>query len=345
MYVTRDSREARTIADPVPVQIRKDTRLDTMVLERFPGDDLDNAQRLWRYMDFEQFVHMVATKSLWLAPLSSMEDKREGNWIELQATRYKDRFDQAYDYAARQTVVSCWVAADEESLPMWDAHTRPETGVAISTDVYSLIATLAGSKITNDAFYLMRVEYRDEPEEIILQPPITFSPIECAKYKAKDFEYENEVRIVYSRSPLHAVKEMGIAMRVKPGEGTHEIVKKIADLPIPTQDDRLRDGVCLMEYVGEGEGTHRFIPIPDSPSVFDPETGPPAAGTSITIKSIGALTKCGVYVSPRGAPWMHATVQSVLAAYNCGSRVHRSALSKHLQPPPIERFGHAIEYS
>ena len=59
-----------------------------MVLQKY-ADDLDDSLRLWRYMNFDQFVHILATEKLWLAPLSGMEDQREGEWIEgrLPSTR------------------------------------------------------------------------------------------------------------------------------------------------------------------------------------------------------------------------------------------------------------------
>ena len=56
-----------------------------MVLRKY-DKDLDDSQPLWRYMSFDQFVHILATRTLWLAPLSSMEDKREGEWIDVQVS-------------------------------------------------------------------------------------------------------------------------------------------------------------------------------------------------------------------------------------------------------------------
>ena len=93
-----------------------------MVLSKYEEDALDGFLCLWRYMSFDRFVHLVATESLWLAPLSSMEDKREGKWIDVQAAKFQDRVQQGFDHAAAQTVVSSWIAADEELLPMWDSY-------------------------------------------------------------------------------------------------------------------------------------------------------------------------------------------------------------------------------
>ena len=51
----------------------------------------------------------------------------------------RTEYSRAYDYAAAQTVVSSWVAANEELLHMWNSYAPADTGIAISTDVYSLI--------------------------------------------------------------------------------------------------------------------------------------------------------------------------------------------------------------
>ena len=202
-----------------------------MILRQWHTDDLGESQRVWRYMNFVQFVNILATESLWLAPLSSMQDKREGNWFILDASKHTEAFLRSYEYAASQTVVSCWIAADDESLPMWDAHARGEAGVAISTDVRNLTRTLSGSSLQGDVFALMRVEYSDCPRNIRLQPPTVFDPVECAKYKANDFSHEREVRIVYSRSALHAAKGSILDYSSVPkAEGTSIRIRSLAAL-------------------------------------------------------------------------------------------------------------------
>ena len=260
--------------------------LDRMVLRKL-DDELDDSLRIQRYMNLDQFVHMLATELLWLAPLSSMEDNREGNWIKLNATRFEESFRQHYQYAADQTVISCWAASDRELLPMWDAYTNPSTGIAVSTDIYSLLRTLAGSSITDDVFTLMKVEYSDKPKDICLDPPTVFEPVLCAKYKSSDFRHEREIRVAYSRSALHAAQ---------------------------------RD---VLSY----------------------SSVPAAQGTYIRIRSLHALMKFGVYVSPRAAPWLYDTVQSIVSTYGHDPAiVHRSALSGHFEAPAIQPFQHNIQH-
>ena len=62
--------------------------------------------------------------------------------------------------------------------------------------------------------------------------------------------------------------------------------------------------------------------------VLDYSSVLPATGTYIRIKSIRALMKNGVYISPRANPWMIETVKSVMCTYGYETPlVRRSALS------------------
>ena len=311
-----------------------------MVLRKY-DKDLDDSQPLWRYMSFDQFVHILATRTLWLAPLSSMEDKREGEWIDVQISPPDASIQESFEYAAVQTVISSWVAVDEESLPLWNSHAPSDTGVAISTTVHSLIRALAGHSIRNDFFYLVRVEYCDQPQTIHVKRSKSYDPVLCAKYKSSDFRYENEVRIVYSRSGLLAVTTPGVPIPAEPGKGTHILIKKIADHPIS------QDEIWLLRPVAPGKGTHTCKPIlPDGiVGVIDYSSVPPATGTYIRVTSIPALMINGVYVSPRANRWAVETVKSLMTTYgHDSSLVQNSALSYLFEtatPPPFE---HKITY-
>ena len=223
-----------------------------MVLRKY-NDDLDalgDSLRLWRYMSFDKFVHLLATETLWLAPLSSMEDKREGKWIDVQTSGYQDQYqDRAHQnvihcfkHAETQTVVSSWIAVEEELLPMWNFYASTDTGIAISTDVHSLLSTLSGKVLKDAAFFLMRVEYCDEPHPILVTPGV-FSPF-CAKYKSSDFQHENEVRVVYMPSmgttstpstsggyfkinSIHALAKYGVVVSPRANPWWVETVKSV----------------------------------------------------------------------------------------------------------------------
>ena len=294
-------------------------------------------------MGFDRFVHLLATEKLWLAPLARMEDKREGTWIDVQASGFPDRIQQSFEFAAAQTVVSSWIAADEELLPIWDSYAPADTGIAISTDVYSLIRTLAGSSIRDDAFYLMRVEYCDRPQPIPVTTMEPFWPPICAKYKSRDFRHENEVRVVYSRSPQLAVLDVGVPIPAEPGQGTHVPIKKLADRPTTPRTE-----MWTLKRTESGKGTHTYLPIPlpdGGVGVIDYASVDDAPGTYIEIKSLTALAKHGVYVSPRANPWIIESVKSVMRTYGHNPTLARpSALTHLFQVTALPPFKHNITY-
>ena len=309
-----------------------------MVLRKHDeGDALDDSLCLWRYMSFDRFVHLVATETLWLAPLSSMEDKREGEWIDVQASKFQNGVQQGYDHAAAQTVVSSWIAAaDEELLGMWNSYAPADTGIAISTDVYSLLRTLAGTSLKNDMFYLMRVEYCDQPRTIPVAIPGSYDPLLCAKYKSSDFQYENEVRVVYGRLLLSDMVTAGVPILAAPGKGTHVLVKQVPVKRVPGLPE-----IWFMRAVEPGSGTHTCIPtLPDGvEGVLPYDLVPPTSGTYIKIKSIHALAKNGVVVSPRANPWMVETVKSVMGNYGHDPALVRpSALTPNFETPSAPPF-------
>ena len=313
-----------------------------MVLRKY-GEGLEDSLRLWRYMSFDRLVHLLATETLWLAPLSGMEDKREGTWIDVQASKFQDRVQQGYDHAAAQTVVSSWIAANEELLHMWNSYAPEDAGIAISTDVYSMIRTLAGSSIRDDVFYLMRVEYCDQPHNIPVTIPGTFWPPICAKYKSRDFRYENEVRVVYSRTSLLAKVDVGVPIQAEPGKGTHIPIKKMLDLPTTPKAE-----IWTLKPTEPGKGTHTYrpIPLPDGvEGVVDYSSVDCAPGTCVKIKSIRAFMKNGVFVSPRASPWMIETVKSVMQKYGHDpSLVRKSALTHLFETQTEPPFEHNISY-
>lgn len=194
-----------------------------MVLTRYPDDykvglpnELPDGLRLWRYMSFEQFAHILASGSLWLAALRDMEDRREGTWIKLSAngppgvdiSAAEATLAAAFDYAAEQTYISSWIAAADEQLAMWNTYAPGRSGVAVATDVRGLLDALGGPGIIeNDAFMLMKVRYHAQPRSVAVQIPGAVNPLVWPQHKSSDFEFENEVRVVYSRSDLVAADQ------------------------------------------------------------------------------------------------------------------------------------------
>ena len=189
----------------------------------------------------------------------------------------------------------------------------------------------------------MRVEYCDQPHPVPVAIPGAYDPLVCAKYKSRDFRFENEVRVVYSRSAQLAVLDVGVPIQAEPGKGTHIPIKKVSDLPTTPSAE-----IWMLRPSEPGKGTHTYrpIPLPDgAKGVIDYSSVDHAPGTYVKIKSIHAFMKNGVYVSPRAGPWMMETVKSVMRTYgHAPSLVRRSAFTHLFEtetPPP---FQHNVTY-
>ena len=146
---------------------------------------------LWRYMELDQLVGLLATGRLWLSCMTAMEDQTEGLHFDsdldteiLIAQRYRI-----------ESPMSCWSASTEESLPMWKSYTGA-AGVVLRSDVNSMRKSLGDQDHDNVFLGVVRyVENRVPLSRVIDEAPHqVFS--DALFYKDSAFSYENEVRLV-----------------------------------------------------------------------------------------------------------------------------------------------------
>ena len=134
----------------------------------------------------------------------------------------------------------------------------------------------------------------------------------------------------------------GVPILAAPGKGTHVLVKEVPVKRVPGLPE-----IWFMRAVEPGSGTHTCIPtLPDGvEGVLPYDLVPPTSGTYIKIKSIHALAKNGVVVSPRANPWMVETVKSVMGNYGHDPALVRpSALTPNFETPSAPPFPHNITY-
>ena len=160
-------------------------------LKGFPPPD--EKAILWRYMTVEQFIDMLARKSLFFTKASQFTEdvyegfipmEMEGIFRELVKESFPDDFtveqineivyeNQKY----RENVMcNCWHKSEEESMAMWQKYRHHSSGVAIKTTMRNLKKSLSNSR---DVFigkirYLSLKDYnrsyRRNFEEIQLRP-------------------------------------------------------------------------------------------------------------------------------------------------------------------------------
>lgn len=149
-------------------------------------------EKLWRYIDFAKFIHLLETRSLFFSRADKFEDTFEGvsglaerqvEWdnhyreyfkravryppdnapsppeeiVEQEAERLLRDIKQSIEWERKSTFVSCWHSNTGESEALWRLYCpNGSTGVAIETSATKLLDALDAPDIE-----LGRVQYVD----------------------------------------------------------------------------------------------------------------------------------------------------------------------------------------
>jgi hypothetical protein len=174
-------------------------------------DQLEESQKLWRYMDLSKFVSLIEKNALWLARADTFRDKHEGRFpddmrktIEKAYEKFDDDdssvvkdADDFQDFLRKNTFISCWHKNFDENMVMWEIYGRDTNALAIQTTVGNMKNSLDSSKLSGHSLILKNVTYL-RADEISGVLPYE----ECFFIKRPHFSFEEEVRIsldTYSR--------------------------------------------------------------------------------------------------------------------------------------------------
>ena len=189
--------------------------------------------RLWRYTDLAKFLDLLVSGHLWLtnAEVLATDDPYDGLpgavrfphriWrrIEDVPERFRTQILQMYgprsdgnpeaafkawfmmeeqrcimeQTSRRDYFLSCWHAAEHESVAMWKVYASPGAGVAIVSNGARLETALSSNE---ESLYLGTIKYRD-PAIIKIGANNAFDSL---MIKRPSFEYEREVRLVHWRT-------------------------------------------------------------------------------------------------------------------------------------------------
>lgn len=174
-------------------------------------DDLEESQKLWRYMDLSKFVSMLEKSALWLARADTFRDQHEGRFPDEMRRTIEQAYesfgdddkspvkdaDDFQDYLLKNTFISCWHKNFDENMVMWEIYGRDNNALAIQTTVENLKKSIDASSLTGHSLLLKNVIYQ-RADEITGVLPYE----ECFFRKRPHFSFEQEVRIsldTYSR--------------------------------------------------------------------------------------------------------------------------------------------------
>src|SRR5687768_15588589 len=107
---------------------------------------------IWRYVDLEKLLAMLASRQLHLTRLDTLKDTWEGHWpksvIEKAATQLvnvNDVVQLTTPMVRSEVYVNCWHVSDYESAALWDQYAS-SAGFAIKSTVRALRESIAPSE-------------------------------------------------------------------------------------------------------------------------------------------------------------------------------------------------------
>lgn len=149
---------------------------------------------VWRYMSFEKFANILATKSLFFARADKYDDKFEGYIPKSIIMSYESAINRINPNVRQYIMCNCWHHGDEESMAMWDKYHLRNSGIAIKTNV----GNLKNSLPNEPKVFIGQIEYIenhnqiDIPEDLPIESLLHFPYF----YKRTPFKYEQEVRVI-----------------------------------------------------------------------------------------------------------------------------------------------------
>lgn len=180
--------------------------------------NLNDDQKIWRYMSLDKLVNLLDTKSLYFSPISSYKetDPFEGllpksfrDMLFEQLERSKHDLQQIeaisnniFNILGSYTV-NCWHQNNHESEAMWQLYSDNKKGVAIQSSIASLKECITSKNASS--ILLTEVQYLDLYSDTPFHSGFDGVKLIPA-YKRLSFKHEHEVRLIYNSH--HSMSQM-----------------------------------------------------------------------------------------------------------------------------------------
>ncbi|TOY95090.1 hypothetical protein [Vibrio fluvialis] len=149
---------------------------------------IDRDQKIWRYMDFTKFMHLLTTKSLWFNRSDKFEDPFEGKYPlkNLQQMRGQEWavMEHLIDHMRQFTYINCWYISNHESAAMWKLYAQTSEAIAIQTTYEKLHSLMPEECFIGELTY---IDYKND----VIQINNAFNP---HMIKRNAFSHERELR-------------------------------------------------------------------------------------------------------------------------------------------------------
>lgn len=174
---------------------------------------------LWRYTNFEVFVNLLDTESLFFTRADKFEDPYEGFIPQSIMDAYKQYLNsittenmveiiiRENEVSRKYVMCNCWHKNVVESMAMWEKYHMRNSGVAIKTTMQNM----KNSLLSEYSIYIGEIEYIYDntndnqymqnflQSNIPLDKKLTYFPY---FRKRKEYEHEQEVRLIVDIDPF-----------------------------------------------------------------------------------------------------------------------------------------------
>ena len=167
-----------------------------------------DSARLWRYMDFAKFLHLLDAGTLHLAALRTFNDPFEGyptrSVVTSISTAPSELTPEAeaerrakveghlrlFRRARDKVFASCWHINEQESAGMWTQYVRAGEGIAVQTTFARLKEAIDPQGLSVSG---ARVQYVDFDSFVANETNV----VSWAALKRESFAHENEFRLIH----------------------------------------------------------------------------------------------------------------------------------------------------
>lgn len=235
-----------------------------------PTDDA----KVWRYMDLTKFLFILETETLFFPTVASLRkaDKWEGSWSNFEFSEYVGGtsssqseikefwFSLQSKVASHQVGVSCWHKSEDQSNAMWKIYLSGNEGIAIQTSFGNLKEAFddkhpnwpnCGGNFQDRKVSLIagNVEYIDWSN-----PPENTRTLKQFMLKGKEFEYEQEVRMLAELFPIPGAPQSTTGKITDKdtlglSDSVHKQVMEIGGVAIPIRVSKLIQNIYVTPTV------------------------------------------------------------------------------------------------
>jgi hypothetical protein len=193
------------------------------VFKKIPDDT-----KIWRYIDFAQFVSLLDTRSLHFIRVDRLEDPFEGIYskanIKLAPEVYRNKIPieiieklTAFKKDGMKGLRACivinsWHINDYESAALWELYSKKDQGIAIQSTFKKLVDSV---KNYQEDIFIGPMNYIDYENDWLPESNL----FHLFTHKRKSFEHERELRALILRFPKHGDNSIDFSKNTFEEEG------------------------------------------------------------------------------------------------------------------------------